>query len=306
MEDIMSEKSIKNIDFEKLLQTSASLPLVHIDREEFLRSELKKYCDRKTIKEAINNNPAYAGISSDIIDKIADSCIKYESIKVSSISFVAGIPGGFAMIGTIPADLAQYYAHILRIIQKLAYLYGWQSLIEENGSMDSETAQILTLFTGIMFGVKGATDVVTKISIKFADRVGKRLAEKALTKGTIYPIVKKVATILGVKMTKEVFAKGVSKIIPIVGGVVSGGITLASYMPMSYKFKDYLTMLDLASVEYYDELKRSNKTNDQKEFVEADFSDIEIEDPKNDDEVIKAEVSKDDADDVKTETTIVD
>jgi len=274
----VSEKLSEKIDFEKLLQTSISVPLVHIDREDFLQRELKKYCTDDVIKAAIEYNPAYAGISADIINKIADSCINYETLKVSSISFASGLPGGFAIAATIPADLTQYYAHILRIMQKLTYLYGWQNLIGNKEQIDDETSQLLTLFTGVMFGVKGATSVVTKLSASMAQRISKTLASKALTKGVIYPIVKKVATILGVKMTKEIFAKSVSKIIPVAGGVISGGITFISYRPMSVKFKKYLSGLDLANVDYYNDLrKRQSNGYEQPEIIDVDFSDIEIE-----------------------------
>lgn len=271
----MDKKEIKQIDFNKLLQSSLKLPLVHIDRDEFLEKELSKYCDSKIVKIAVENNPAYAGISSKIIDHIAKSSINYETLKVSTISFAAGIPGGFTMAASIPADITQYYAHILRIIQKLAYIYGWQSLIEKDKTIDDETSQILTLFTGVMFGVKGATSVVTKISSSIAQKVGKTLSQKALTKGVIYPIVKKTATMIGVKMTKDIFAKSVSKVIPVVGGVVSGGITFASYKPMSVKFKKYLEKLDLANKEYYEKMQKNTSTSEEPiEFIDIDCSEI--------------------------------
>ena len=82
-------------------------------------------------------------------------------------------------------------------------------------------------------------------------QASKKLASKALTKGMIYPIVKKVSKAIGVKMTKEIFAKGVSKVIPIVGGVVSGGITYVTYKPMAYKLKRYLGTLKWCDVRYY-------------------------------------------------------
>lgn len=271
----MDKKEVKQIDFNKLLQSSLKLPLVHIDRDEFLEKELSKYCDSKIVKIAVENNPAYAGISSKIIDHIAKSSINYETLKVSTISFAAGIPGGFTMAASIPADITQYYAHILRIIQKLAYIYGWQSLIEKDKTIDDETSQILTLFTGVMFGVKGATSVVTKISGSIAQKVGKTLSQKALTKGVIYPIVKKTATMIGVKMTKDIFAKSVSKVIPVVGGVVSGGITFASYKPMSVKFKKYLEKLDLANKEYYEKMQKNTSIfEDPIEFIDIDYSEI--------------------------------
>ena len=41
-------------------------------------------------------------------------------------------------------------------------------------------------------------------------------------------------------MTKQIFAKGVSKAVPIIGGVVSGGITLATMRPMGMRLVDVL------------------------------------------------------------------
>lgn len=248
-----NKKEIKKaISFDLLLTQTASLPLVRIDRENFLRAELKKYCDEEVIQVAIDYNPAFAGISNIIIDRIANSCIAFETGKVSVISTAAGIPGGYAMIATIPADITQYFAHVLRIMQKLVYLYGWEDLLLGKDEMDDETRTLLTMFVGVMFGVKGATDVIGKVSLKVAENVGKKLSQKALTKGIIYPIVKKVAKMIGIQMTKEIFAKGVSKVVPIIGGVVSGGVTFVSFYPMARKFKKYLSGLNPAKKSYYE------------------------------------------------------
>lgn len=248
-----NKKEIKKaISFDSLLTQTASLPLVRIDRENFLRAELKKYCDEEVIQVAIDYNPAFAGISNIIIDRIANSCIAFETGKVSVISTAAGIPGGYAMIATIPADITQYFAHVLRIMQKLVYLYGWEDLLLGKDEMDDETRTLLTMFVGVMFGVKGATDVIGKVSLKVAENVGKKLSQKALTKGIIYPIVKKVAKMIGIQMTKEIFAKGVSKVVPIIGGVVSGGVTFVSFYPMARKFKKYLSGLNPAKKSYYE------------------------------------------------------
>ena len=78
-------------------------------------------------------------------------------------------------------------------------------------------------------------------------------------------------------MTKEVFAKGVSKIIPVVGGFVSGGLTYVTYRPMSIKFKNYLEGLDLASVEHYEELKKKQDTNGE-DYIEVNYTDVDATD----------------------------
>lgn len=58
-----------------------------------------------------------------------------------------------------------------------------------------------------MFGVSGADTTITKLSTSATTKANKTLASKALTKGTLYPIVKKIAQILGVQNDKGYFCK---------------------------------------------------------------------------------------------------
>lgn len=252
---------MKNIEFEKVLLNSAKLPMVKIDRELFLRKELKDKYSSEIIEKAIQFNPAYAGISSDNITKIAKSCIDAETARVTLISAAAGIPGGTAMIATTSGDIIQCFAHVLRIIQKLIYLYGWKDLYLYNTEINQETENLFTLFLGIMYGVNIASSTISKIANKVAQQVVKKLPQQALTKGTIYPIVKKVAQMLGVQMTKQVFSKGVSKVIPIIGAIISGGITFATYREMSEKLRVYLASSELANVEYYKNIPDKENVN---------------------------------------------
>lgn len=215
--------------FGKTLMVAAGLPGVRVDRTAYLRSALRASCSDEEIDRAVTLNPPAAGISIDVLDRAAKSSIGFETTKATAISTAAGIPGGFAMLGTIPADTAQYFAHMIRISQKLAYLYGWPDLFDNNAEeLDDATKNVLILFLGVMLGANAATGAVSKLSAMMATQVAKKLPAQALTKGLIYPIVKKVATQLGVKMTKSLFANGVAKAIPVVGGVVSGGLTLAT------------------------------------------------------------------------------
>lgn len=260
----------QNIDFNTLLKSATGLPGVRIDRAAFLSATLHPYFGDDVVQKALAVNPAYAGISSKQIEKIANSCIKNETTKVTALSFAAGIPGGLAMIGTIPADLVQYFGHILRILQKLIYLYGWQELFDENGQMDDKTANLLTLFTGVMFGVNGAANAISKIAESAAQRTAKTLAQKALTKGTIYPIVKKVATALGIKMTRDVFAKSVSKVIPVIGGVASGGLTYATYKPMAVKLRNHLSTLKFADVNHYTHNAAPETVIEDVDYIDVD------------------------------------
>lgn len=256
--------------FFMILKTAMNVPGVQVKRNEFLRKELSKHFSEDIVNIAIEKNPAYAGISVKQLESIAKSCIIYETNKVTAISTLAGIPGGIAIVGTVPADTAQYFAHIIRILQKLIYIYGWKELYSASGDFDDDTINQLTLFIGVMFGVNAANSVVAKLAKSTAIKVEKSLINKALTKGTIYPIVKKIAGILGVKMTKEVFAKGVGKIIPVLGGGISGALTYATFRPSANRLKKHLRELPTADVDFY---KISHD-----DYVEVEFDDeIDVE-----------------------------
>lgn len=54
-------------------------------------------------------------------------------------------------------------------------------------------------------------------------------------------------------MTKDIFAKGVGKVIPILGGAISGGLTLATFKPMSHKLQKHLSEMAHMSPEEFAE-----------------------------------------------------
>ncbi|MFF1295298.1 MULTISPECIES: hypothetical protein [unclassified Streptomyces] len=242
-------KGIENPEsrFSAVLLAAAKLPGVRINREAYLRSALARHCSEDDIRRAIEETPAAAGITVEVLDRVANDSIRYETAKVSALSAAAGIPGILALPATVPADVAQYFGHMVRVAQKLAYLYSWPDLFSDDGDdVDDATMGVLTLFFGVMFGTQSANAAVGKVAGMMAEQVAKKLPQKALTQGVIYPIVKKVAAYLGVQMTKQSFAKAVSKAIPLVGAVVSGGLTLATYLPMAKRLKRHLSSLPLA------------------------------------------------------------
>lgn len=227
------------IDIEDVIILGLRTPGVRIDRANFLQKELFKHCDQATIDTAIASTPAQAQIPPELIDQLADHVIQFERTCVSGISAALGAPGGAAMVATIPADIIQYYGYMLRATQKLLYLYGFPQIdtSEEGQKFDSETINILIICMGVMYGTAGANNALKAIAAALATGVEKKLLKAALTKGTIYPIVKSVATWFGVKMTKDVFAGFFKKAIPVVGGVLGGGITYLSFKPCCDKLK---------------------------------------------------------------------
>ena len=245
------------VDTEDIIILGLRIPGVHIDREDFLRKQFMKNYANDVIQDAVKFNPAHAGITVEEIDNIADQVIQYERNCVSGISLALGAPGGAAMFATLPTDIAQYYGYMLRAIQKLLYLYGFPEINVENGvNIDDETMNLITLCLGVMYGVEGSVASIKVLSNALGKGVEKKLLQKALTKGIFYPIVKKISRWFGVYMTKQVFAGFFRKAIPVVGGVVGGGITYLSFKPCCDNLKKSLqdtTLCNPSSRKLFDE-----------------------------------------------------
>lgn len=252
------------VDIQDIIILAIKTPGVHIKRDAFLKKELFKNHPQEVIDKAIATTPAQAGISSKEIDEIANDVINFERNCVSGISVALGAPGGWAMAATIPADIVQYYGYTLRATQKLLYLYGFPEIEsdEEGLVLDSKTINELTLCLGVMNGVAGANNAVKGMAKALATGVEKKLLNTALTKGTFYPLVKSIAKWFGVKMTKSLFAGFFKKAIPVVGGVIGGGITFVSFKPCCNRLKNVLQDTMLSNPEHISD-------EDENKFVDG-------------------------------------
>lgn len=216
----------------KVLTTAMQLPGVKVDRDAFLSEKLYPYSTSEQITKAVETGPIGV-ISIDVLDNIAKDCISHHTWLATSSSAALGMPGGFAMLGTVPGDVVQYYFHVFVLAQKLAYIYGYPDLCDERGNFSESAASLLTVFVGIMSGVGVANKVIQELAEQFQKEVIRRLPRYALTKTFFYPMIKQVAKWLSISLTKQSFAKGVSKFVPILGGLVSGGLTYATFKPQS-------------------------------------------------------------------------
>lgn len=236
---------------------------------------MAEYVSYNDLVVVLEKGPIEAGMNIDTLNKVAKSLIEKRTLQSTGVSFAAGLPGGFTMAATIPADTLQFYGVSLRLAQELAYLFGYKDLWED-GKVDGERVRgELTLFLGVMFGVGGTASALKVLSTKVAQQMLKKLPQKALMKTIYYPIIKKVAATIGIKITKKTFAQGISKVIPLVGGVISGGLTYASMKPMGTRLRNTL----------YESVNNYSKEDFNKDFqemknempgiIDVEFADLE-------------------------------
>lgn len=220
-----------------LINESLKLPFIKVDRSDFLT---KTFSDKIDDMPKLFKEGPQAFFSKEELDRIASNVINSNVLKSSSISFASGLPGGVAIAATIPADMAQFYGYSLKLAQEISYVYGYQNIWTNQDELTEDAKNTLILYLGIMFGVSSAGSTIRILSNKLALQALKQLPNKTLTKHLYFTILKKVLAIFGTKLTKATFAKGVSKVIPAVGGVLSGSMNYLTLKPMANKLKDEL------------------------------------------------------------------
>jgi hypothetical protein len=217
-----------------ILEKAVSLPGVKIKRTTFL---METYQLSGTV---IESEDVFSQISLEQMDKEASTIIARNVTASSSVAFVLGLPGGIAMMASVPADVMQNFAFSLRLAQQLAYVYGFEELFE-NDEMSEKTQNTLIAFLGIMFVVTGSGTVLRAIAPNVGKYAAKQALRRPLTRTVWYPMLKKISNIVASKtITKTSVSGFASKAIPVVGGVASAGINVATMIPMANRLKNEL------------------------------------------------------------------
>lgn len=71
----------RKIEMDKILVEASKLPYCKIDRDDFLRTQLRGKISEKQLNEALKYGTINAGIELAVLDKIADGVIKLETTK---------------------------------------------------------------------------------------------------------------------------------------------------------------------------------------------------------------------------------
>lgn len=248
----IDENGNGKIDLEDVIIKGLKTPGIKINRAEFLRKTLQKRFPQETIELAIAESPMRANVAQTEIDKMANDAINFERVCASGISAALSAPGGFAGIAAIPVDLTQYYAYLLRMAQKLLYLYGFPQIdTEETGEkFDDGTMNTLILCFGVMYGVAGANKALLALARGLGNGLSKKFMKAAVTKGTVYPVLKKVAGVFGARLNKQITSKAIQNSVPVAGAVIGGGITFFSFKSCGEKLKKTLRDTYLSNPDY--------------------------------------------------------
>lgn len=215
----------------QILNGIMKMPGAKVDRNSFLSSTFS-YLSGDRVNSIIQQSPIDI-LSEEEINKAAKSIITRHTMTASSLSAVSGIPGGFALLATIPADLFNYYYHIVTVGQKLGYLYGYPDMLDEDEQLNENGKIVLTTFIGVMNNVTIAQEIIRGLTAKLAKKVTTEVATnfagKVLSKQVIAHSTEIIAQKLGTQITAKTGGRVITKAIPLLSGVICGAITYKTF-----------------------------------------------------------------------------
>lgn len=220
--------------FDEVVHQAMRMPGVEVNRASYLTNAIGPKHDAYTVGVAIDTTPAKAGITDKEIARMAKHSIGVEARRTTALSMAAGLPGGAAAAATIPADLIQFYAHLIRMIQKLSYLYGWRDLVHIMGEdTDMATARALVMFLGVMAGDEQADKLLGNLAAR--RRAGESIENLrySLCEKWGSAKVESISLALGKRMAHRLTGQVAGKAVPVLGMVISGGISFAGFGDMA-------------------------------------------------------------------------
>ncbi|MGO2629248.1 MAG: hypothetical protein ACTH87_05060 [Enterococcus italicus] len=290
MPKVATNQSKQDKLYERTLKTIgavAKLPIIRVNRKKFLKEQ---FAGSPDLDKILKYGPQSVYSSTDLRQK-ATEIIKSSTKKTSIASFAAGMPSNpLIMLAAGSADVAQYFAFAINMAQQIAYLFGEEDLFTSKTDELSEEAKLrIIAYLGVMFGAGGAAFLVSKVSKQAGEHLGQRIATKTLSQTTWFPLVKKVGAKIGQNITQESVQKTVTKSVPIIGGVISGGLTYVTFIPMGNRLADAFVMhLDgtfedspktlMKKQHFLDRFKRRQKPAN--EVIEGEFKVLPLEEEK--------------------------
>lgn len=147
--------------------------------------------------------------------KASDSLISWQVGKCATSGFLTGLGGIITLPVAIPANISSVIYVQMRMIAAVAYIGGYD--IKD----DSVKSLVYMCLTG-----NAAVEIAKEVGIK----IGTKLTQSAIQKIS-FETIKRINQVVGFRLITKFGQKGVvnlGKAVPLIGGVIGGGVDLAS------------------------------------------------------------------------------
>lgn len=233
---------LEGISLNQLLEAVLKIPDVKVDRDAFLKDLFKDY--GSIMEEILEKGPVQAGISRETLNKMAEKLIAERTGSSSLTAFSLGFPGILAKREGVPADLIAVVSMVVRLSQELAYIYGSDDFAKRD---DVHARGRLKLFLAgalnVQNGDAGVRVVMAPYALSGIEEIPHETNNHAIWKHYTEIMERAVMNDLGKNHSLKVALKA----LPILGGIVNSGFTIAAVLPMANRLHG---ILDFAAFDY--------------------------------------------------------
>lgn len=149
------------------------------------------------------------------VNDAIDEFVNWKTVKCTTSGFLTGLGGLITLPVALPANISSVLYVQIRMIAAIAHMRGY----------DLKDDQVRT-FVYVALTGQAATDILKQAGIKIGTKMSTNLIKKIP-----FSIIKQINKAVGFRLVTKFGQKGVinlGKCIPVVGGVIGGGMDLFS------------------------------------------------------------------------------
>ena len=146
--------SLSSKAWDRFLNILLRSDMARVNRVEWLTDVLYPFLSITEL-EQLATEPPHRFLSVKVLNHIANQEISRHTELLAMGSAGSSLSGCVATWVGIPTELAQYSVNLVLLIQKLAYLYGWDDFYSY-GAVTTEAKARITFMMGSMLGIREA------------------------------------------------------------------------------------------------------------------------------------------------------
>lgn len=230
--------------WDRMLDLSLQSDAGRINRIEWLTDVLYPFLPIEELEQLSHRAP-HEFLSPKILDHIANLEIRRHTQLIAAGSAGSALVGGglTSTLG-ISADLVQYSLNLLGLVQKLAYLYGWDDFLYR-GHVTEETRARITFLLGSLLGVLESDEVLRRAWRHFDRQVSTTPIAMEGKRSPVSLILREIAKRFLVLSLKGSATMWLTKHTPFLGAAIGAGSSYVIAKPAMIRLKVMLRDLML-------------------------------------------------------------
>lgn len=242
------------VQYDRVQSLVFKLPVVKVDRNRFLRNQLKKELGKEELERAINESPTTV-LTKGQIKKIGDKLILKHSLLTALLTALLTLPNNILLTCiAIVLDILQAQMMIYIITQKLLYLYGHKDLKNGDTILKKQISVILWIISAVMIGRGGLRKTAKSVASKVTRTIIARVSARVGTRVTMVNLIRQVMKWAGVTLTQKMISAAIDIIVLSVCSLIAGIFSFWIFYPMANNLNRKLQEVGLAQMK--DEMKQ--------------------------------------------------